>query len=252
MPLHPSRPARRPLGGHVRSMLVRRLVANRGAVPTGPPLVGAGGGGGGAAGQTVNPYDYSGDATYQRIHGLNERNTASAEATALERRKQLAIEQGDPSLAPDAETAAAASANPFSVMAHLAKRRAEEPRALTEADNSQNLFYSGAAAKHQSDLVRSLLESETNARSDARSRVSAIDADLASARQSAADEDVQAQEEAAARRRDQLGDTPVGYQGIHEGTPMGGAGAGAIRRLAHRRIQRPMRPRRLPHLPLQP
>jgi hypothetical protein len=162
----------------------------------------------------VNPYDYSADPAYQRIRALGQRDVGDAEAQALAARKQLAIDQGDPSLAPDEQTAAAARANPFSIMAGLAKHRAEDPRALIEADNSQNLFYSSTAAKHQSDLVRSLLESETNARAQGRSAASQIGAGLLRARQGAADQLGQAQEEAAGRLRERLGDLPVGAQQV--------------------------------------
>lgn len=220
------------------SLLVRRLVRQRGRAATHQPP--------GAVlappEQAVNPYDYSADAGYQRVRAIGERDVGNAQADALAQQKQLAIDQGDPSLAPDEQTAAAARANPFSVMAQLAKHRAEDPRALTEADNSQNLFYSGAAAKHQSDLVRSLLQQETDANSSARARMSDIQGGLLQARQSAADQTSQAQEEAAGRLRDRLGDLPVGPQG--NAAPGAPARAQSLIHQAVRdHIRRPRRPR---------
>src|SRR3977135_3655286 len=95
--------ARRLLRGRAHSPLVRHLTQ-----PATPP-----------AQPGVNPYDYTTDPGYQRSIGIASRNVGDAEAQALAARKQLAIDQGDPSLAPDAQTAAAASANPFSLMAKL-------------------------------------------------------------------------------------------------------------------------------------
>jgi hypothetical protein len=231
------RAGRSPIGQRAHSALVQHLL---------PP--GGGGGAGAPASPDVNPYDYSADAGYQRVRAIGQRDVGDAEAQALAARKQLAIDQGDPSLAPDAQTAAAASANPFSIMAGLAKHRAEDPRALTEADNSQNLFYSGAAAKHQSDLVRSLLESETNARAQGRSAASQIDSGLLQARQGAADQTAQAQEEAAGRLRDRLGDLPVGPQHAPSAGRTGSApfAQSHIARAVHQHVLRPRRPRQAP------
>lgn len=238
-----------PFAGAVGQTLRRRLHQH---APAFPPAGGGAGTSAPAFEPRANPYDFSGDAIYQQAHAGGVQRLADAEAQSLAARKQLAIDMGDPSLAPDAESAAAASANPFSRAAGLRLRQANEPRALDQSLAKDNLIYSSTAGTRQADLQRSFLADQSQNQSEARSRLGDILSALAGARQDVAEQDVSAQQEAAGRRRDQLGDSPVGQTyalpGLLRrsrplGGPAGGAVGGAVGQLARRRPAFPRHPR---------
>lgn len=170
--------------------------------------------GAGAPGQIEDPYNFESDPALQRIIALGQRRTAEAEARALARRKQLAIEFGDESLADDEATKLAARNNPFSRRAQFEKAAREEPKALTENLNQGNLFYSSEFGKRQSDLAQNLLARQQAMQMEARGGVSDIDDELRGVREGVEETIFGAREDAADRMRERLGDLPMRRPGF--------------------------------------
>lgn len=170
-------------------------------------------------------YDFSADPILQTIQGQSQQRQAEAEASALAARKQLAIDFGDPSLAPDEATRQAALANPFSRRALFEKQAAEQPKQLTQQLSQQNLGYSSAGAKQQSDLATQLLGEQAAMQGEARGRLSDIDQQRRGTLSGIQDALVQAQQDAAGRLRDRLGDLSVRQpRARRQVTTPGGAG----------------------------
>ena len=171
----------------------------------------------------TDPYDFSADPILQRVQALGARRTAEAEAAALAARRQLAIDTGDVSLAPDEETRQQALNNPFSVRAQFEKKAHDQPLQLAGQLSQQNLGYSSAGATQQSNLATSLLGEQASNQATERQALSGIEEALRQAREGAQNDITAAQEDAAARLQQRLGDTPVGYQGVQDATPIHGA-----------------------------
>lgn len=158
----------------------------------------------------ANPYDFSTDAAYQQTLALLGKQRGAASASALNRRKQLAIDYGDPAFARalglDPSTLAAAGQNPFSVFAQEKRAAETQPRLLDENLNQQNLYWSSTAGQQQSDLQRSLLQGRAEAAGKARASAGSIEDALAAALSGADQQQIQAAQDAANRRQAQLGD----------------------------------------------
>lgn len=199
----------------------------------------------GAPAGVVDPYDTSGDPTLQRILALGQQRKDDAEAEALRLRKQLAIDYGDSELARslglDEETIAAAAQNPFSRIAKMRLNEVNKPRALDEGLG--NLFYSSTGNQRRSDLSSALLEDRANAERDVRGGLSGIENSLLATERDIQSGDISANEDAAQRLRDRLGDLPLGGGAATGGAPATGTVASALTRGA---MPRPRAPRRQP------
>jgi len=147
----------------------------------------------GAPGQPpeANPYDYSADPILQRIQALGESRFADAQAEAIRLRREAELDYGE-------------------VQQRLGRERVEKPRALTENLNQSGLFYSSHFGQEQSNLARSLLENEGVEQRKYQGRLSGIESGLLAARRSADEAGMDAEEEAAARLRERLGDLSLG------------------------------------------
>ena len=101
-------------------------------------------------------YNISADPAVMAAQGLAQKMRATAQASALAKRKQAAIEYGDPSGVEgiDAGTAKAATDNPFSVLKNLEHSYKTGTRDLEEGLNSANLFYSGYRGQQLGEAAR--------------------------------------------------------------------------------------------------
>ena len=90
-------------------------------------------------------YDIGSDPAVAAAQGLAAKIRAQAQATALAKRVQAAIEYGDPSGVEGltAEQQKASSENPFSVLKNLSHSHDVGLQGLEEDLNKSNLFYSG-------------------------------------------------------------------------------------------------------------
>lgn len=169
----------------------------------------------------ADPYNTSTDPALMRIQAAMQQAQANADAQAIQARNQLAIDYGDPSLAADEGGRSAARANPFSRAATLAKERVDAPRAIDNSDSQSNLFYSSAHGQHQSELARALLGEEASNRTSAQQGLSTIEQGRLGSMSDWQDRLAQAQQDAADRAQQRIGDLPVGGQ---PDAPGGGAG----------------------------
>lgn len=203
--------------------------------------------------QPVDPYDFSSDPALLRIQALGQRTIAEAEADALRQRRQLALDYGDAQAARELGLSeadiAAAGANPFSVRAKQAKAAVERPKELSANLSKANLGYSSAGATQQTDLATGLLEDQSNAARDFQGASGGIAQHLLEARRGVEEGNWQAQQDAATRRQEQMGDrsyAPAGG-GEAEAPPIGQALArhGVRRAPSHRQRSGGHRQRRM-------
>lgn len=110
-----------------------------------PPLSGGTGG-----------YDVNSDPAVAAAQGLAAKIRANAQASALAKIKQAAIEYGDPTGIDkvDEETAKAARENPFSVLKNLEHTYDTGKRDLEEGLNQANLYYSGYRGQQLGEAAR--------------------------------------------------------------------------------------------------
>jgi hypothetical protein len=204
----------------------------------------------------VDPYDFSMDPALQRIQALGQRTIAEAEADALRQRRQLALDYGDEQAARELGLSeadiAAAKANPFSVRAKQAREAVERPRDLSANLSKANLGYSSAGVGQQMDLSRALLEDQSNAARAFQGATGGISQHLLEARRGVEEGNWQAQQEAAARRQEQMGDrsyAPAGggvvgqaQQTVQRGVGQALVRHGSQRRATHRQRRDRLRP----------
>lgn len=150
--------------------------------------------------ELADPFDFSTDPILQRIQALGNRRRAEAQAAAGAARRQAEADWTD-------------------VQARLGREQVERPKALTENLNKGNLFYSSEFGKQQSDLARSLVEEAGAAQSAHQRRLGDIEAGLRDEEEDIESDLIGAQESAADRLRERLGDLPLGGQR----RPLGGA-----------------------------
>jgi hypothetical protein len=117
----------------------------------------------------VGGYDISSDPAVAAAKGLSAKIRAQAQATALAKRKQAAIEYGsaeglDKPLGKDfAGTQAAAAANPFSILKQQQHSYDLGTHDLEESLNNANLFYSGYRGQQLGEAAHGFQQNKYNA-----------------------------------------------------------------------------------------
>ena len=101
-------------------------------------------------------YDVSSDPAVAAASGLSAKIRANAQASALAKRQQAAIEYGDPTGVEgiDEKTSQAAKDNPFSVLKNLEHSYEKGKGELEEELNKANLFYSGYRGEQLGEAAR--------------------------------------------------------------------------------------------------
>lgn len=109
--------------------------------------------------------EYNYDPILSRISAMGDMTVANAQSEAANLKRRALIEAGDVSIAgdlgADANTIEAARQNPFSTRAKLTRDFTERGRALDEALNQQNLFFSGERVNRLAEQERGRAEAET-------------------------------------------------------------------------------------------
>jgi hypothetical protein len=138
----------------------------------------------------VDPYDFSTDPILQKIKAASQQRMADAQARAIRLRGEEDADYAD-------------------VQRHLAKERVDKPRQLTESLNDQNLFYSGAFGKQQTELATSLLDNEASAQRTHDTRLGGINDWLLGSQRDEESVVGEGEEGAAGRLAERLGDLPI-------------------------------------------
>ena len=192
-------------GGHpargiaraARAGLRRRVQHARAFHPAAMAMVPGGDAGGGGQPPVqppaVDPYDPSADPTLQRIRAFGAQQLAMAQAAAINARTQENADYGD-------------------VQAGDTRAQHDQPIALSAQQSRENLGYSSAGAVQQSDLSRALVATAAQHSREHQGRLQGIQDALTGVQQDVASNDIQAQQDAADRLREQLGNLPVGQQ----------------------------------------
>jgi len=128
-------------------------------------------------------YNLSTDPAVVAAQGLAAKIRATAQASALAKRKQAAIEYGDPTGVEgiDPATAQAAKDNPFSVLKNLEHANTTGTRDLEEGLNSANLFYSGYRGQQLGEAARGYQNSKYQAATGFKGLMTDINDNLANA-----------------------------------------------------------------------
>lgn len=113
----------------------------------------------------MGSYNPSTDPAVAAAAGLSAKIRAQAQATALAKRKQAAIEYGDPSGVEgiDEATSKAARENPYSVLKSLERSYTTGLGELEEGLNEANLFYSGYRGKQLGEASTQYQQQRYNA-----------------------------------------------------------------------------------------
>lgn len=139
----------------------------------------------------VDPYDPSADPTLQRIKAFGANRLAQAQAAAISSRQQAEADYAD-------------------TQAADTRSQHDEPIALSAGQSKANLGYSSTGAQQQSDLSRALVATANQHQRDQQDRLNAIQGTLQGVQEDVAGQDIQAQQDAADRLRERLGDLSVG------------------------------------------
>ena len=151
------------------------------------------------------PPAWASDPILMQIQALAQQNTAAAEAGALAARQQALISFGyDQSLDSsgaygDQNTADAAKQNPFSTLQNLKRVHDARQNQLNENLNKQNLFYSSTRGKELGNEATQYLGEQYNANQALQSNLGNIANNLLTAKQSAAGQVEQGQQDAYTR-----------------------------------------------------
>lgn len=131
----------------------------------------------------VGGYDINSDPAVAAARGLAAKMRAQAQATALAKRRQAAIEFGDPTGIEgiDEETARKARENPFSILKNLEYGYTTGLEGLEEGLNAANLFYSGYRSKQLAEAARRYQQARYDASTQFRGLMSDINEQLANA-----------------------------------------------------------------------
>lgn len=131
----------------------------------------------------VGGYDVSSDPAVAMAAGLAAKSRALAQATALAKRKQAAIEYGDPTGIEgiDEQTAKAARENPFSILKNLEHSYQTGREDLEEGLNAANLFYGGYRGKQLGEAARGYEQARYGAGTQFRGLMSDINENLSRA-----------------------------------------------------------------------
>lgn len=161
-------------------------------------------------------YDLGADPAVALAAGLAAKQRAMAQASALAKRKQAAIEYGDPSgvTGLDDATQKAARDNPFSVLKRIDRSYETGTRELEEGLNAANLFYSGYRGQQLAEAARGYQQTKYDAANSFRGLLTDIDAGLADALMQADYLDAQAM----------MGSDGGYYGGYDEGSDSGSDG----------------------------
>lgn len=161
-------------------------------------------------------YDLGADPAVALAAGLAAKQRAMAQASALAKRKQAAIEYGDPSgiTGLDDATQKAARDNPFSVLKRIDRSYETGTRELEEGLNAANLFYSGYRGQQLAEAARGYQQTKYDAANSFRGLLTDIDAGLADALMQADYLDAQAM----------MGSDGGYYGGYDEGSDAGSDG----------------------------
>ncbi len=197
--------------------------------PQAPGAPGAPGAPAAPAAPAVDPYDYSADPILQQIKALGAQRMADAQAAAIRARATETSDYGD-------------------VQARLGREQVEKPRELTENLNKGNLFYSSEFGKQQTSLSRALAENAAGEQRRHQERLAGIDQGVLGVEREVQGEGISAEEAAAERLRERLGDTQYGIPtGGHK--PIPGIGGGVKSALAKRLRGKPAPQRPKPGQP---
>jgi hypothetical protein len=138
----------------------------------------------GTAPKPANAYDINTDPALQQANALIGLNDEQATAAALDQKKHLLTDYGDPELAKAVlgasdPTVEAAGQNPFSTRAGLATQRDRTLHDLTEQLNQANLLYSGYRVNQEGQAAHDYQDALAKAAAAAGQGLSGIDANLA-------------------------------------------------------------------------
>jgi hypothetical protein len=176
----------RPPQPHLQAANPQAIAANQAAPVT--PTVG---------------YSYDADPVLNQIQALSGQSRGDAQANATALRLQLAQQYGDEQLARQyggEAQAAAARANPNSVLAQLAHSYQTGQQGLEEALNQQNLFYGGARVRQLAELANQYQSQQAGAAGEEQGALGSITSNLAAAMHAADLQDAQAQQDAYNRQ----------------------------------------------------
>jgi len=172
-------------------------------------------------------YNIGSDPAVAAAQGLAAKIRATAQASALAKRKQAAIEYGDPTGVEgiDATTSKAASDNPFSVLKNIEHGYTTGTRDLEEGLNSANLFYSGYRGQQLGEAARGYQNSRYQAATGFKGLMTDINDRLAEALLNA-----DAMEQSALMGSDggYYGGDGGGYYGPDPGTSLAKGAMGAL------------------------
>jgi hypothetical protein len=120
---------------------------------------------GGSFSGGMGGYDLSTDPAVAAAAGLSAKLRAMAQASALAKIKQAAIEYGDPTGVEglDEATLKASRENPFSITKNLERSYKTGLGELEEGLNASNLFYSGYRGKQLGEAARGYQQSKYDA-----------------------------------------------------------------------------------------
>lgn len=127
-------------------------------------------------------YDVSTDPAVARIGALSQRMRAEAQASAMAKKKQAALEYGDPTGVEgiDEQTAKAARENPFSILKAMERAYSTGVNDLEEGLNKGNLFYSGYRGQQLGDAAHTYQQGRYDAGNRFRATIQDINDALAS------------------------------------------------------------------------
>ena len=114
---------------------------------------------------SMGGYDINSDPAVAAAQGLAGKMRAMAQASALAKRKQAAIEYGDPTGVEgiDDATSKAARENPFSMLKNIEHGYKTGVDDLEEGLNKANLFYSGYRGQQLGEAARGYQDSRYQA-----------------------------------------------------------------------------------------
>jgi hypothetical protein len=150
--------------------------------------------------------NYESDPVLARIKALGAQSVGNAQSEAAKLRKQAILDTGltdvGREIGVDENTLTAASGNPTSLLAQLARESQQRSRDLDESLNQENLFWSGARANRLGELATGRAEAEAALTRDLRNALAGIDSGLLSAQELATQQEQEALEETARQQRE--------------------------------------------------
>jgi len=168
-------------------------------------------------------FDFTADPVLQTIRAMSERNISAAEAAATGARSTALESFGyDPaleSLYGDANVAGVARANPFSTLSTISRAHAQRGRDLSGALAQRNLGYSSYGNEQVANEQHAYLGEQTAATQKLQQALAAISEGVAGTRETEAERDAQAAQDAYERA--------LNFALEHGGAPPGAGPAAA-------------------------